>query len=124
LSAACACHAAELDVNGDGFLSAEELSAGLKDCDIFADVESILELMEEEGISDDGSGKGLISAQAFEVRASGTCMHVLLRSIIEQSVAVSMGMHWNPNVNFSLELCCIGARVGLLLAVKEPTGTC
>ena len=60
--------AAQLDVDGDGFLSAEELQRGLRDCDIFANVEDICQLM-EENVSDSGvHEKHLISAQNFHVR--------------------------------------------------------
>ena len=65
--------AAQLDVDGDGFLSAEELQRGLRDCDIFANVEDICQLM-EENVSDvpgrDVHERHLISAQNFHVRHS------------------------------------------------------
>ena len=61
--------AAQLDVDGDGFLSAEELQRGLRDCDIFANVEDICQLMEEHAIDSEERERHLISAQSFQVRA-------------------------------------------------------
>lgn len=61
--------AAQLDVDGDGFLSAEELQRGLRDCDIFANVEDICQLMEDQLLDSDASERHLISAKNFHVRA-------------------------------------------------------
>jgi len=54
-------------VDGDGFLSAEELQRGLRDCDIFANVEDICQLMEEHAIDSEERERHLISAQSFQV---------------------------------------------------------
>ena len=56
-------------MDGDGFLSAEELQRGLRDCDIFANVEDICQLMEEHAIDSEERERHLISAQSFQVRA-------------------------------------------------------
>lgn len=77
----CRHRAAQLDVDGDGFLSAEELQRGLRDCDIFANVEDICQLMEEHAIDGEQRERHLISAQSFQVGppamacSCATCWH-------------------------------------------------
>lgn len=46
---------AALDQDGDGFLTAEELSKGLQSADIFAGVEDVMHMMEMETFGDQGS---------------------------------------------------------------------
>lgn len=36
--------------DGDGFLTAEELATGLKDCDIFANVDDIMQVCERDSM--------------------------------------------------------------------------
>jgi len=43
---------AALDQDGDGYLTAEEIASGLQNCDVFADVEDVIHMMEAETISD------------------------------------------------------------------------